>query len=513
MNMKKCLYLIMAAALVLGACEKEEAAVDNSSISLSADVIEAAAEGDVYEVKVTSSSDWRVSGYCAWARPLAESGKSGDVLKIEVDPNESYDVLTAEFKVFAGSAVESLSVVSSPSGSVFELVSSEEVSCTTESVNISVSVLSTGSEEIDYEFSNGGSEWITFKDAVEFSGKKILIFTVSENETYFERDSEIKLVCGESAPLTVSVHQNKVEYYEFSTDNVVFEGMGSGTQTSEIYSNIEFTLAPQESWLTVDVQKGDMREDGLYVYTVTYSFGESSSTRVSNIGFTVNGQNVNTFSFMQKDPDAVLVEITDRYLRNDLAKRGWILSYGDYSSQCEVLEKGLTETELMLSFEYELSVIDGLGSFPELNLLSMTTVPHLRTLDLSDCHKISTLRISSCNDLENVILGDNPLSAFELNNNNYLTSESLTISSDNLTTISINSIDSWDIDYDKCATLDVTGCPKLSVLKAKRQGEDWWSGELTQPLKTILVSQAQKDAIDAGSLTVDKSDITEIVVK
>lgn len=511
--MKKFLYIAMAAALVFNACKKEEAPVANSSISLSTNVIEADAAGNVYEIKVTSGSDWRVSGFCEWARPLSETGKSGDVLKIEVDPNESYDVLITEFKVFSGSAVETVSVVSKTAGNQFRLVSPDEVTCSVHGGTLSLSLISSVADEIKYEFSEGGSEWLSYKETTEFLGKTILIFNVVENTTYFGRDTEVRLTCGDAEPLTVAVHQSPVEHYEFSENSLVFEGLCAGTLTSEIYSNVDFKLSSSADWLSIDVRKGDMREDGLYVYTVTYSFGEAKGSRSANIQLDVRGEYGAPFSFLQKDPDAVLVEITDRYLRDILAGNGWILSYGEYDTHCEVLEKGLTATRLAISYEYSLQTIDGLGNFPELNEVSLRSLNSIKTLDLSDCHKISTLTTNGCNALETVMLGDNPLTTFELDNNTYLKSESLVISSDNLTAINVNSIDSWYIDYDRCETLDVSGCPKLSELKARREGEDYWSGSMFQPLKTILVSQAQKDAIDAGTLTVDKSDITEIVVK
>ncbi|MGM9742380.1 MAG: BACON domain-containing protein, partial [Candidatus Cryptobacteroides sp.] len=113
--MKKLLYVFTAAALVLSACDDEEIKVDNSSISLSVETVEAAPEGGIYDVVVTSDSDWRVSGFCEWARPLSESGKSGETLRIEVDPSNSKDIIATEFKVFSGSAVKTVKVFSNPS--------------------------------------------------------------------------------------------------------------------------------------------------------------------------------------------------------------------------------------------------------------------------------------------------------------------------------------------------------------------------------------------------------------
>ena len=80
--MKKILSALAAAALALGACaEIEEAKTD--SVQLSTNEVAAEPEGGVYDIVVTSDSDWRVSGLCDWARPLNESGKSGETKRLK----------------------------------------------------------------------------------------------------------------------------------------------------------------------------------------------------------------------------------------------------------------------------------------------------------------------------------------------------------------------------------------------------------------------------------------------
>lgn len=63
MIMKKTIITILAASAVLVSCENEEIVQDNSSVSLSEAVINAAPEGGMYDVTVTSGAGWRVSGY------------------------------------------------------------------------------------------------------------------------------------------------------------------------------------------------------------------------------------------------------------------------------------------------------------------------------------------------------------------------------------------------------------------------------------------------------------------
>ena len=114
--MKKYITLFAAAALVLAGCgEKEQPQlVDDSSVDLSELTITAGPEGGEFSVNVTSSEPWRVSGLCDWVTLAAESGNSGQPLRLTVAPNPGEKVRTARFKVFAGSAVKALEVTSNP---------------------------------------------------------------------------------------------------------------------------------------------------------------------------------------------------------------------------------------------------------------------------------------------------------------------------------------------------------------------------------------------------------------
>lgn len=502
----------MAAALVLGACEKEEAVVDNSSISLSENIIDAAPEGSVYDIKVTSSGDWRVSGLCDWARPLAESGKSGDVLKIEVDPSDSKEILTTQFKVFSGSAVQTLTVTSNPSF-VVKLVSEPEVVFKSSESSLSVK-LDTNVPELESVFTGNGADWVVFKERSEAFGKVILKYDILANDTYKGRSTELILKGKGKESDRITVRQDQLDAIVTDNTKLVHEGIDAGEFSFEVRANVDFTFELPE-WLTLKSNvKGSEAPDGLTPSKITLAFGAADCSQMADIDFVANNKILLQVSVKQQDPNAILFHVTDKILRQELKKKGLVIS-SDASTECELLGPGKTVESIALDggwYGIDIKTIDGLGNFPELTSLSLDGV-NVRTLDLSDCTKITGLSISSCNNLENVVLGSCPVTGFVLDSDNYLTSQSLTVSSDNLTSINVN-CSSWYISYyEACETLDVSGCPELEDIKARREYEDYWSGSTAATLKAILVSQAQKDAIDAGSLTVDKSDITEIVVK
>lgn len=514
--MKKLLYVFAAAALVFSACNDEEIQVDNSSVSLSVETVEAAPEGGVYDITVTSGSDWRVSGFCEWARPLSESGKSGETLRIEVDPSDSKDIISTEFKVFSGSAVKTVKVFSNPSF-VMDLLTDAEVEFTSSESSLKIK-LDTNVPEIESVFTEGGSEWIEYVDRQEVFGKTVLSFNVNANETYIGRSTELTL-SGKGKSATVKVSQAQLDAIITDTPKVVYTGLSAGDVTFTVNANVDFTFE-LPSWLTLVSQtEGTKGADGLTPTTIKLSFGENAASRVADLNFISGGKIMLQVSVKQQNPNAVLFNITDMILRQELVKKGWILA-SDSSTECELLEPGMTGTSLDISTSswnaLNVKVIDGLDNFPALETLNLRNL-NAETLNLDKCAKLQTLSINELPRLKEAVLGNCPVTVFKTYLGgryayDYFEAASLTISSENLTEINVNSESYYISYYEICSEIDVTGCPKLAILKAKREATDWY-GNVICNLEKLYVSQTQKNAIDAGTLTVEKSDKTEIVVK
>ncbi|MDD7455142.1 MAG: BACON domain-containing carbohydrate-binding protein [Bacteroidales bacterium] len=516
MNIKQILSLSIAAAMVFSACGENETQVDKSSVSLSAETVEAAPEGGIYDITVTSDSDWRVSGFCEWARPLSESGKSGETLRIEVDPSNSRDILTTEFKVFSGSAVKSVKVFSNPSFTMNLLTGNEvELSSSTSTLKIK---LDTNVPEIETLFSGSGADWVEYVSRQEVFGNTILTFRVNANETYKDRETELTL-SGNGKSASVKILQSQLDAIVTDTQKVVHTGLNASSVTFGVRANVDFTFE-LPSWLTlVSQEKGASGEDGLTTYTITLSFGENVASRVAELNFVSGGKVLLQVSVKQQNPDAVLFNITDMILRRELVKKGWILA-SDSSTECELLEPGMTGTSLDISTSgwnaLDVTVIDGLDNFHALESLSLNNL-NVETLNLDNCAKLNTLIINKLPKLKEAILGNCPITVFKsylggMYSEDYFEQKSLKISSENLTEINVSSESNYISYYDNCAEIDVAGCPKLSILKAKRETSDWY-GNVICHLEKLYVSQVQKDAIDAGTLTLEKSNQTELVVR
>ena len=160
-------------------------------------------------------------------------------------------------------------------------------------------------------------------------------------------------------------------------------------------------------------------------------------------------------------------------------------------------------------------VLDGLENFPALETLHLRHL-NVQTLDLGKCAKLNTLSINELPKLKEAILGSCPVTVFKTYLGgryayDYFEAASLTISSENLTEINVSS-ESYYISYDNCSEIDVAGCPKLAILKAKREATDWY-GDVICHLEKLYISKDQKAAIDAGTLTVEKPAKTELAVR
>ena len=93
--------MMAMAAVLLWSCQNKEdlgvAAPGSVEIagSLTDGQILAGPEGGGFQINVTSSEDWRVSGLADWVTLSAESGKSGQPLTFTVLPNEDTKSRTA----------------------------------------------------------------------------------------------------------------------------------------------------------------------------------------------------------------------------------------------------------------------------------------------------------------------------------------------------------------------------------------------------------------------------------
>lgn len=504
-RMKRHMILMLGVVVMAAACSDSiETESETSSIELSQESLIAGPKGDTFSITVTSSEDWRVSGKSAeWLTLSADSGKSGQSLEVVVDPNTGKEQLTAEFKIFAGSAVRTLTVQSDPDY-YLELITEATADFTSDGGKLSVQVNS-NIPDFDVSFSADASQWIHYQGNEMVFGKQILTFTVDPSEIYMPRETEIT-IAGEDKSISLQVVQAQLDVV-LTDETYIKTGLEETVITVVTRSNIE-TTCYADSWITStgEPEIGEKGEDGLTERTYRFTVSESPGTRQGQIQFLQEYTSYLEIAVRQQDPNPVYAEMEDGELLTCLADFGWLI-YDEELGKYEVGYDGKTGESLAIT--YNVSEVSGLGIFPSLTSLTIRN-QYVSIIDLSDCTGIETLSISNSYSISQIHFGENPLTRFVLSSSpssyfNYLTSESLTITGENIIYIDVQSSASGLSSMDKCAVLDVTGCPNLATLMAKREYSGW-SGTVC-PLKTIRMT-AQQEAL----VSVEKSDQTEIVV-
>ncbi len=492
--------ITLLAATMLWSCSDDES-INNGNeaiISLSTNTIQADKNGGDVTVTVTSSGDWRLSGACDWAHPSVTSGKDGDVVTFTIDPNTADEKRIAIFKFFTGSVVVPLQVETFPDY-ILDLLSDDNLSISKEENLVQIQ-LNTNIAEPLITCSEGSEEWLKFDRRSDFGGKVILSFKAATNVTYKDRSATITISSPfVTDPINVNVNQKRTEAIIPETNLLMYD-LAARTISFKVKYNIEYTVSVTQGdeWITKQsVSQPQPEDDGLTTVTLTYGLSSATDTRGGLIRITDTDNTLTSdIAVIQKNPNIELVSIPDDNLRALVIKNKWVLSIA--GDQCAVLEAGLEATSLInTSYYSKLMDLTGIESFPNLTSLSLGYCNEMKKLDISGLHKVESLSFRNTENCEEYNFGDNPISRFNLGGSlAYSYAESLKISGSKLETLDL-SYTSWYADYDCVTSIDVSECPMLRELNAKRSDK----------VKTLYLKKGQ----NIPDLT--KYDTTTIVYK
>ncbi len=483
-TIKNLMIAFAASAFVLGGCTDDKSEADSSrdQIKVSQDIITMPEAGGTAEVEVTSSGPWRVSGVCDWARPSAESGKSGDKITFTVDPNLTDAQREATFKIFTGSSVVPVNIISSP-GSVLELLSAAEMTLDRTAGTI-VLKTRTNIPELAYSFSDGGDKWVAFKERTSGLGGSVLLhFDVKKNVDYSPRTTKLT-ISGGGQDIPVTVMQKQVD--TLGVKKTAYEiGVAAQTIELEMLTNVTYTVESSQTWVKqVETRAAETKKLTFAIEALPSDVpARGASISIQGAGF----RDPIVVSILQKDPNAKTVQIPDPIFRKKLNEFGWIIALA--GTECLLTDKGVAATQFTYNPGYygqKMGSLAGIENFPNLEKIS---VPNnkLSEIDLSKLHKVTSLSANS-QAVERVILGDNPITSlafgylgvYDIITWEEIASETFTVVSDNLESLNLNPSSTWDKDV--LHTIDISGCPKLKTLAAKRKAD---------VLKTIYLKTGQ----------------------
>ena len=506
--MKKILIAIAVAAVLCGCGEKENSIISCDKISVSADTLEFSAVGGSMDMKVESSGNWHLSGVSDWVTPSITEGKNGETIIFTADSYSGRSVREALFKVFSGSAVQKIIVRSCPALEV-SLLSDSEVDLACDGGETIVK-LDTNDPDLKFEYSGDGTEWINLERKAEVLGMTVLKFSVSRSALYKKRESTLTIKGAEKSV--------NVKFVQAQRDTVIVEGDGKlitdlSAKDMELKLrtnvNLDYTMA---EWVTmIGEDSGVIGDDGLVMKTVKLHLGKALTTRFSDFNIMKDNKIYAECFIKQQNPNPILFKATDPKLRAVLAEMGWVL-VDESDGSCEVLETGLLGSNLELagSSSYsslDVDQIDGMGVFSGLEKLSVSRCS-LSLIDVSDCSGLKSVDLQQTSRIQKLMAGNSPVTEVKFGTGN-IDMSSVTVSGNNIEVIDANYSSRTQ---DRVVEFDVTSCPKLTVLKAKREYTKRF-GSATSSLRSIYVTTEQKSAIDAGMLTVEKHSLTNIVVK
>lgn len=484
----------------------EPAAV--ASLSLSTGTLLFEADGQVSgesadRVTVASSGEWRLAGRQLWCEPSAVEGVDGDEVNFTVQPNESLEARSVTFTFMCGSREERLTVTQL-GGSVLDLEGGGTLELGPEGGDVRVKMWSSSQTSCRFEEE---VDWmhpaVTAASRSELQ-PSFLYFTVDPNTTGRAREARLILSNAEGDERTAVITQHKnlvLELIGESTFAVPVKGQEIGFQ---LRSNVELAVESEE-WIVLlsdPDHTGDLVEQTLnFRVEPTSEAFRNGTIRITS----PEDESLLVEVFVNQGEKPQGVHFPDAAFREILIANGYVtLISGD---ECEITEKGQNATTLPLLRNKGIESLQGIEAFKNIVDLGAEGIMtnSVKVLDLSGNPNFKKLYYTSSfsgkrsyldtNPIEQLILGDAPIEngyVFLANLYNFnagLYSQSVTVSGTKVLTVDISLT-----SYDQVKWLDVTGCPNITTIVLH-----------SYYLKTLYVTQEQKEAIDGGSITIQDS--------
>lgn len=484
----------------------EPAAV--ASLSLSTGTLLFEADGQVSgesadRVTVASSGEWRLAGRQLWCEPSAVEGVDGDEVNFTVQPNESLEARSVTFTFMCGSREEHLTVTQL-GGSVLDLEGGGTLELGPEGGDVRVKMWSSSQTSCRFEEE---VDWmhpaVTAASRSELQ-PSFLYFTVDPNTTGRAREARLILSNAEGDERTAVITQHKnlvLELIGESTFAVPVKGQEIGFQ---LRSNVELAVESEE-WIVLlsdPDHTGDLVEQTLnFRVEPTAEAFRNGTIRITS----PEDESLLVEVFVNQGEKPQGVHFPDAAFRQILIDNGYVtLISGD---ECQITEKGQNATTLPSLYNKGIESLQGIEAFKNIVDLGAEGIMtnSVKVLDLSGNPNFKKLYYTSSfsgkrsyldmNPIEQLILGDAPIEngyVFLANLYNFnagLYSQSVTVSGTKVLTVDISLT-----SYDQVKWLDVTGCPNITTIMLH-----------SYYLKTLYVTQEQKEAIDGGSITIQDS--------
>ncbi len=490
---KYILSIALAASMLFVGCSSEDTPTGEGSaanVTLSETKVSVGPDATSVEVSVKSTGKWYLSGNYDWVTPSAVEGSNGATVTFAINENVSDESLEATYKFFTGDYVQTFKVMSSPTMRLELLTDAHnEFSNGAAALNVG---MDSNAADLAQTVSEGTAEWLVFDKFLDgLGGKKYAQYTVTANEGYAPRNSEITIT-GAGKSITVTVAQAQ-------TDAILFEqpeqfDLAAKTISVEIQANVNYTAATSDDWITITAEPVAREEGvvGLTTQTIVFEATEAASSRAGKVTLTSEELGSITINVLQVDPSATVVAFEDANFVKALADAGHILALGDSAG---IMLGDYTTVETISLSSKSITSIKGIEAFTGLKTLSVDK-NSIKEIDLSALTGVESLALTG-NPLEMVNLGDNPIKSLSFQQyyafaaggswNGAYSSACVFISSQ------LESVYMYNSCYRGADEMNFKQCPMLNSLTLG----SWYT-----PEKVILSAEHHE-----GKITVDKSDV------
>lgn len=260
-------------------CAKAEEKPVEDKVSVFPKSIEAESDGGRFEVTVTSSGPWELSGEADWVEATPRKGEDGDKVVFLIKSNGELEALSTTFTFTVGEQKFELPVSCKASGYFLKLTSEKEISVPQTGERIEVLLDTSDSyRDLTYTISPEAQSWLTYDITLSGDGDKgaKMYFTAAENQTLEGRRGTISIKG--TRETTVEVQVSQAQKDEISTlQTTVNIGLEGGLIEIPITANVAYEVKPSDDWITYSGKQGDVER-----FTIT----STSARREGSITFT-----------------------------------------------------------------------------------------------------------------------------------------------------------------------------------------------------------------------------------
>ena len=236
-------------------CEHQEDSITLSTIS-----IFAGNNSESIELKITSTSNWKVLEKCEWCKLSETQGEIEGTIYINIEENYEGEPRSGVITFMCGSATAQLHIYQEQVDMIDAKTTDYYINKTGGTIDLEVQF------NADYNISiEKGAEWIQANDSRAWS-KDTLTFVVLPNFTFNTREGKIILSTPDKKQSIVITQEGDIPYLKLSTDKMVVSHNG-GVVDINVSTNVPYTIQmPNINWITNSVSNIDNTKYSFHVF-------------------------------------------------------------------------------------------------------------------------------------------------------------------------------------------------------------------------------------------------------